>query len=70
MRSAERTEQSAHPIFPSWLMHDHRRRISLIVVCFAMLMNILDQTIVYVALPTIQRELQFSQAWLGESRFV
>ena len=44
----------------------HRRRwIALIVVCFAMLMNILDQTIVNVALPTIQRDLHFSQASLA-----
>ncbi len=35
------------------------------VVCFAMLMNILDQTIVNVALPTIQRDLHFSQASLA-----
>ncbi len=46
-------------------MHDHRRWIALIVVCFAMLMNILDQTIVNVALPTIQRDLHFSQASLA-----
>jgi EmrB/QacA subfamily drug resistance transporter len=37
----------------------------LIVVCFAMLMNILDQTIVNVALPTIQHDLHFSQASLA-----
>ncbi len=36
-----------------------------IVVCFAMLMNILDQTIVNVALPTIQHDLRFSQATLA-----
>ena len=46
-------------------MHDRRRWIALIVVCFAMLMNILDQTIVNVALPTIQRDLHFSQASLA-----
>jgi EmrB/QacA subfamily drug resistance transporter len=46
-------------------VHDRRRWIALIVVCFAMLMNILDQTIVNVALPTIQRDLHFSQASLA-----
>ena len=46
-------------------MHERRRWIALIVVCFAMLMNILDQTIVNVALPTIQRDLHFSQASLA-----
>jgi EmrB/QacA subfamily drug resistance transporter len=46
-------------------VHDHRRWIALIVVCFAMLMNILDQTIVNVAVPTIQRDLHFSQASLA-----
>src|ERR1039458_2516058 len=44
---------------------DRRRWIALVVVCFAMLMNALDQTIVNVALPTIQRELHFSQAGLS-----
>jgi EmrB/QacA subfamily drug resistance transporter len=46
-------------------VHQHRRWIALIVVCFAMLMNILDQTIVNVAVPTIQRELHFTQASLA-----
>jgi EmrB/QacA subfamily drug resistance transporter len=46
-------------------VHDKRRWIALIVVCFAMLMNILDQTIVNVALPTIQHDLHFSQASLA-----
>ena len=44
---------------------DRRRWIALVVVSFAMLMNALDQTIVNVALPTIQRELHFSQASLA-----
>jgi EmrB/QacA subfamily drug resistance transporter len=46
-------------------MHEHRRWIALVVVCFAMLMNLLDQTIVNVALPTIQRDLHFTQATLA-----
>ncbi len=47
------------------VIHERRRWIALIVVCFAMLMNTLDQTIVNVALPTIQSELHFSQASLA-----
>jgi EmrB/QacA subfamily drug resistance transporter len=47
------------------LLHEHRRWVALIVVCFAMLMNTLDQTIVNVALPTIQHDLHFSQAALA-----
>ncbi len=46
-------------------VHRRRRWIALIVVCFAMLMNLLDQTIVNVALPTIQRDLHFTQASLA-----
>jgi EmrB/QacA subfamily drug resistance transporter len=56
------------PPIPSSLasfVHDRRRWIALIVVCFAMLMNVLDQTIVNVALPTIQRDLHFTQASLA-----
>ncbi len=41
---------------------DRRRWIALIVVCLAMLMNALDGSIVNVALPSIQKELHFSQA--------
>jgi EmrB/QacA subfamily drug resistance transporter len=41
---------------------DRRRWIALIVVCLAMLMSALDSSIVNVALPTIQRNLHFSQA--------
>ena len=41
---------------------DERRRwIALVVVCLAQLMNVLDTTIVNVALPSIQRDLHFSQ---------
>jgi EmrB/QacA subfamily drug resistance transporter len=41
---------------------DSRRWAALIVVCFAQLMIVLDVTIVNVALPSIQRDLHFSQA--------
>lgn len=47
------------------MLHERRRWIALVVVCFAMLMNILDQTIVNVALPTIQHDLHFTQASLA-----
>jgi len=47
------------------VIRDHRRWVALIVVCFAMLMNTLDQTIVNVALPTIQRDLHFTQSALA-----
>jgi EmrB/QacA subfamily drug resistance transporter len=41
-----------------------RRWLALIVVCFGQLMVVLDSTIVNVALPSIQRDLRFSQAEL------
>src|SRR3954453_19490360 len=41
---------------------DRRRWASLLVVCLAQLMIVLDVTIVNVALPAIQRDLHFSQA--------
>jgi EmrB/QacA subfamily drug resistance transporter len=40
---------------------DHRRWLALAVVCLAQLMIVLDTTIVNVALPAIQRDLNFSQ---------
>jgi EmrB/QacA subfamily drug resistance transporter len=40
---------------------DRRRWMALAVVCLAQLMNVLDTTIVNVALPSIQRDLGFSQ---------
>jgi EmrB/QacA subfamily drug resistance transporter len=44
--------------------HDPRRR-ALVVLCAGMLMIILDQTIVNVALPSIQSDLGFSQSSLA-----
>ncbi len=44
---------------------DRRRWITLIIVCLAQLMIVLDVTIVNVALPSIQRDLHFSQANLS-----
>src|ERR1700735_2088166 len=58
-------KESAIPSSLTSFVHARRRWIPLIVVCFAMLMNILDQTIVNVALPTIQHDLRFSQASLA-----
>src|SRR3954462_10087307 len=48
--------------FVSNLTADRRRWASLFVVCFAQLMIVLDVTIVNVALPSIQRDLGFSQS--------
>src|SRR6185312_8304527 len=41
-----------------------RRWVALVVVCFGQLMIMLDSTIVNVALPSIQHDLQFTQAGL------
>ena len=41
---------------------DRSRWIALVVVCLGQLMSVLDTTIVNVALPSIQRDLGFSQA--------
>src|SRR5881397_2665150 len=51
--------------FLSSLPPDRRRWASLIVVCLAQLMIVLDVTIVNVALPSIERDLGFSQANLS-----
>src|SRR5207248_5554565 len=47
---------------PPTLAPDRRRWAALFVVCLAQLMIVLDVTIVNVALPSIQRDLHFSQA--------
>jgi EmrB/QacA subfamily drug resistance transporter len=44
---------------------DRRRWIALVVLCAGFLMIILDQTIVNVALPSIQSDLRFSQSALA-----
>jgi EmrB/QacA subfamily drug resistance transporter len=43
-------------------VHDRRRWLALVVVLLAQLMVVLDMTIVNVALPSIQHELNFSQS--------
>jgi EmrB/QacA subfamily drug resistance transporter len=50
-----------------------RRWVALVVVCLGQLMIILDSTIVNVALPSIQRDLHFSQAnltWVVNSYLI
>src|SRR5438876_12151022 len=44
---------------------DNRRWLALVVLCVAVLMIVLDQTIVNVALPSIQGDLGFSQSSLA-----
>src|SRR5947209_10837096 len=46
-------------------MSDRSRWIALVVLCTGMLMIVLDQTIVNVALPSIQHDLGFSQSSLA-----
>jgi EmrB/QacA subfamily drug resistance transporter len=53
------TDATARQLLPA---SDRKRWITLIVVCLAMLMNVLDASIVNVALPSIQRSLRFTQA--------
>ncbi len=54
----------APPIPPAAHGHEGNRWVTLVLVCLAQFMVILDATIVNVALPTIQRELAFSQTSL------
>src|SRR3984885_1435375 len=49
-------------VSPEAVAPDRRRWATLMVVCLAQLMIVLDVTIVNVALPSIQHELHFSQA--------
>src|ERR1700728_1877147 len=46
-------------------LDDRRRWIALVVLCAGFLMIILDQTIVNVALPSIQSDLHFTQSNLA-----
>src|SRR5438046_4447184 len=50
-----------------------RRWAALVIVCFGQLMIVLDTTIVNVALPSMQRDLHFSQAdltWVVNSYLI
>src|SRR5947199_5245592 len=47
------------------VLEDRRRWVALVVLCAGFLMIILDQTIVNVALPSIQSDLGFSQSSLA-----
>ena len=49
---------------PAAMPVDRRRWLALGVVCLAQLMNVLDTTIVNVALPSIQHDLHFTQGTL------
>ena len=53
------------PQLESAALSERRRWIALVVLCAGFLMIILDQTIVNVALPTIRRDLHFSQSNLA-----
>jgi EmrB/QacA subfamily drug resistance transporter len=53
------------PTHPEQPAGDRQRWIALVVLCLGFLMIILDQTIVNVALPSIQRDLHFSQSGLA-----
>src|ERR1700683_4382118 len=55
-------ERSDTPIERSASKRERRRWIALAVLCLGQLMMVLDATIVNVALPSIQRELHFTQA--------
>jgi EmrB/QacA subfamily drug resistance transporter len=62
MTEAARTIESTDQIAGG---SDRGRWIALVVLCSGMLMIVLDQTIVNVALPSIQRDLHFTQSSLA-----
>ena len=57
--------QTSHPPLDTAPATDRNRWIALVVLCAGFLMIILDQTIVNVALPSIQTDLHFSQSALA-----
>jgi EmrB/QacA subfamily drug resistance transporter len=61
--SAERRERDADAA-SSAASRERRRWIALAILCLGQLMMVLDATIVNVALPSIQRDLHFSQSSL------
>jgi EmrB/QacA subfamily drug resistance transporter len=58
---AEQTEQTTTERTDTERKQERRRWIALAVLCLGQLMMVLDATIVNVALPSIQRDLHFSQ---------
>src|SRR5881394_2740744 len=61
-RQAKSYDERMITIFQSLITLQRRRWIALAVVCLGQLMMVLDATIVNVALPSLQRDLGFSQA--------
>ncbi|MEA2210435.1 MAG: hypothetical protein QOF83_383 [Solirubrobacteraceae bacterium] len=60
------TQNHSDPGLPADAGEEHRQRwVALVVLCAGFLMIILDQTIVNVALPSIQNDLHFSQSGLA-----
>src|ERR1700758_1684020 len=60
-------------IFKSLISGERRRWVALAVVCMGQLMMVLDATIVNVALPSMQRDLGFSQvnlAWVVDAYMI
>jgi EmrB/QacA subfamily drug resistance transporter len=61
----DRQAASVEPLTPAAVSerrHERRRWIALAVLCLGQLMMVLDATIVNVALPSIQRDLHFTQS--------
>jgi EmrB/QacA subfamily drug resistance transporter len=63
-RAASITQSAGDAVHPL-RGDDQRRWIALVALCAGFLMIILDQTVVNVALPSIQSDLQFSQSGLA-----
>src|SRR5438094_1238429 len=57
--------ETAAPSAPDRTMSERDRWVALVVLCAGFLMIILDQTVVNVALPSIQTDLGFSQSSLA-----
>src|SRR6266513_547030 len=65
MRETDYEDQASTTTANDAVGVDRRRWMALVVLCAGQLMIVLDVTVVNVALPTIQRELHFSQASLA-----
>jgi len=61
----EQVELSAERLLPDARSAVTRRRLVLMVLCVGSMMVVIDNTVVNVALPTIQRDLAFSSAGLA-----